>query len=167
MGKMTAIAFALILTFSLSGIMMVSVFTGSPDPNKTQFVNYTPYKNFSQLNNENLTYPDTNDPKSNMQIVSEAIATKILLAQQGLANSDIATKILTAFGVGAAISLDLAGLLFSILIDGLNFIGGVAGNLAMLPTPWNYFGLITGLVTTLFIVYVALKIVATIIKVDA
>lgn len=165
--KLTYMAYALILTFVLVGILMGDMYSISPDTNKTQFTNYTPYRDFAQLNNQNLSFNDTNDSKSNIQLAAEAMATKLATAQAGLISGDPATKILSAFGVISAFTIDVAVLFLAVLIDGENFFAGVAGNLSTLPTPWNYFGILVGIVISLFVVFAVFKIAAMVLKWDA
>lgn len=158
MGKISQIAIGMMVVFALIGMMATAMYNASPDVNKTQFQTYEEYQNFSELNEENLSLTNSNNSVSNMQRTAEAMANKIADAQRGLSSDNPMDQVLGAFGLLSAITIDVIFLLLAVLLDGVNFIGGIILNVNMLPTPWNMFGTLGILGIAMFIVYTVFKI---------
>lgn len=158
MGKVTSIAIGMMVVFALVGLMSSAMFNASSDTNKKEFDTYEQYKNFSELNEDNLSVSNTEDSVSNMQRTAEAMANKIAQAQRDLKSDNPVNQVLGAFGLLSAITIDVIFLLLAVLLDGVNFIGGVILNVSELPTPWNMFGSLGVLGIAIFIVYTVFKI---------
>lgn len=158
MGKVTSLALGVMVVFALIGMMASAIYNASPDVNKTTFQKYEQYKNFSQLNEENLSTPNTNDSVSNMQRTAEMMANKMADAQRSLNSNNPVDQVLGAFGLLSAVTIDVMFLLLAVLLDGVNFVGGIMLNVSALPTPWNMFGTLSILGMAMFIVYTVFKI---------
>lgn len=166
MGKLTSIALGIMVAFSLVALMASAMYTASTDANKTAFSTYAQYNNFSELNAQNMSYANTNNSVSNMQLAAENIAEKIAGASRDLNSDNPVDKIVGAFGLISALTIDVVVLLLAILMDGVNFIGGIIANIGSLPTPWREFGTLSGLGVGMFIVYTVFKIASAALKVD-
>lgn len=158
MGKVTSIAIGMMIVFTMVGMMATAMFNASPDTSKSDFDTYEQYQNFSELNEDNLTVSNTENSVSNMQRTAEAMANKMADAQRALNSDNPVEQVLGAFGLLSAVTIDVIFLLLAVLIDGVNFIGGIILNVNMLPTPWNMFGALGVLGIALFIVYTVFKI---------
>lgn len=166
MGKLTSIAIGVMMTFFLVGMMATSMYQASNDETKRNFTLYQEYQNLSELNEQNLSYANTNNSVSNMQLAAETIANKIAEAQEDINSDDPISQVLGAFGLLSALTIDVLFLLLAILMDGVNFVAGVAFNITLLPTPWNEFGKLIGVVVGMFVVYTVFKIASAVVKVD-
>ncbi len=156
MGKVLAIALGMMVVFAMVGMMATAMYDASPDTSKTTFQTYKNTKNFSELGEENLT--NNNDPRSNMQKTAEVMANKMADAQRALNSDNPVDQILGAFGILSAVTIDVIFLLLAVLMDGINFIGGIILNVSALPTPWNMFGALGVLGIALFMVFTVFKI---------
>lgn len=165
MGKLLSAAMAGMFAFFLVTMMAASFYNASDDTTKENFTLYRQYEGWSDLD-DNLSVDNTNSTVSNMQLQAEVIANKITDAQVQLSSNDITQQLLGAFGIISALTIDIVFLLLFVMLDGVNFIGGIAFNLSALPTPWNYFAVFGGFGIALFIVYTVLKIAAAILKWD-
>lgn len=163
-GPLSKIALAVMFTFFIISILATTYYDASPDTGKVAFTNHTQYRNWSELNEENFTYADNGESVSNMQLAAEAIGNTIAEAKADMDSNSITGALEAAFGLTAVLGVNILALLFAILLDGVNFIGGVALNLGSLPTPWNYFANLMGFAVALFIVYTVLSIVGAALK---
>lgn len=165
MGAVLKLVLAIMITSTLILLLGGAMYSGSTDANKTQFVAYrgdnSSLSNMSVINGTN-----TNDSTSNMQRVSQGMLQKIVDSQKNLNSNDPAAQILAAFGLAAALSIDLIFLFVAVPLDGVNFVGGILFNLASLDAPWSMFGVLGALIIGIFIVYLAFKIAAMVLKWD-
>lgn len=165
MGKLLSLGLSAMFAFFLISMLAAAFYDASPDDTKQNFTLYQEKKNWSELD-ANLTMDNSEDVVSNMQLQSEVIANKIGEAQTQLSSGDITQQLLGAFGILSALSIDVLFLLLFIMLDGVNFIGGIGANISLLPTPFNMFGILVGFAISIFIVYAVGKIAAAVLKVD-
>lgn len=166
MGKVLDTAIALMFGFFLVTIFGTALYTMSDDVTKAQFENYQEFEDFDELNEENLSYANTENSVSNMQLQAEVIANKIADAQSQLSSNNAYDVIMGAFGVASALTIDVLFLMLAIMMDGVNFISGIASNLAGLESPWNYFANLAGLGVALFVVFIVFKTISAHFKWD-
>jgi len=156
MGKITSIAIGMMVVFAMVGMMATAMYDASPDATKTSFQTYKNTRNFSELGEDNLT--NTNSSVSNMQKTAEVMGNKMADAQRALNSDNPVDQVLGAFGLLSAVTIDVIFLLLAVLLDGINFIGGIILNVNALPTPWNMFGTLGVLGLALFVVFTVFKI---------
>jgi len=163
--KITNVAFAVVLTFFIVGLVMSAIYTGSTDPSKSEFQLYGQYENLSQIdNNGTISSNNSNNSVSNMQYQALTMMNELSDAQRQLNSQNPAEQLLGAFGTVQAVTLSAGFLLVGIFLDGANFIWGILANLTNLPSPWHYFGVLAVVVVTLFTIYLAFRIMSLIFK---
>lgn len=157
--ELTNSAFGIIFAFTLVGALMLSVWSGSTDPEKVQFQNYTTAKNLSELNTGNLTYEDTQNPESNFLLIVENMNQKLAESNEKANSGNPVDVILGAFGVISAITIGMAQIFLGIFIQGWNFIFGLQANLNYIPGIWKVIGTSAfTLALVLFSVFVVFKV---------
>ena len=166
MGEILNAAMAGMFTFFVISLLAGAIYVGSTDPDKYEMTPYREYQNWSTLGEDNLTYSNTNNTVSNMQLQAEIIANKIADAQTQLSSGDITQQLLGAFGIISALTIDILFLLLAVMMDGVNLVGGIAYYMSALEAPWNMFAILGSLAIALFVVYMVFRLAAAIFKWD-
>lgn len=162
MGEITKMAMSIMFAVFIVGMFSTALYMESTDENKTEFVDYSERYDQSDINNANLSYDNTNDSVTNFELIANNMQNKIAQAQKDVQEGGV----LEAFGLVTSLTMDIFNLMLAVLFEGANFIAGVVLNINELPTPWNYFSIFSAFAVALIVVYMALKIVAVIMKWD-
>ena len=164
MGKLTYTALAFMFAFFLTTTFLNAMYEASTDATKRNFEGYSEQYNRSKLgNSSNMSLPNTDSSVSNMQLAAQAMATKIGNSYLAWQSENIEDKLMGAFGLLSAMTLDVGGLLLAILVDGFNFISGIALNLSALPPEFSGFAALGAFGVALFVVYVVFRIASVVI----
>jgi len=166
MGNISSGALASMFALFLITMFAGAMYTASDDATKKDFVGYGEYRNLSELNEGDIPGTNSQNTVTNMQRQSEAIANKIGEAQTQLNSNDITEQLLGAFGIISALTIDVLALLLAVMLDGVNFISGIASNLGNLESPWDKFAVLGGFGVALFMAWFGFKLVSAILKWD-
>lgn len=170
MGRVTQTVLALLFAFTLVGLFMGSLMDASTDPQKQEFSRYKEdspqIKSF--LDAGNVTYNNTDNTVSNIQLISLNIQQEIATAQRSFQESTgPLEQITSAFGLLSSLTMEILFLFLAIIAEGANFVAGIGSNISLLPAPWNgVLAIFVGLGTAAMIVYLVLRVVAIYTKTD-
>lgn len=166
MGKLSNTAIASMFALFLVSMLASAFYTASEDATKEEFEDYGVYENRSDLNVDDLDYNNSQSTVSNLQLASEAMANKIADAQTRLNSNDITEQLLGAFGILSALTIDVIFLMLAMVLDGINFVSGIATNLGNLESPWDKFAVLGGFGVAIYMVYMMFKIASAVLKWD-
>lgn len=173
MGKITQTAIALMFAVFVVGMFTTAMYSVSPDTSKQNFTTYGQYdsKTADLLSENNYSMnTTTNNTVLNFKSIGENIESSIAQAQRDFEKGDVITQLASAFGLISSLTMNVLFMMLAVVIEGLNFVWGMASNLNALPPPWNGVGL--GAVTlgtlgiVVMLIYVVLKLVSAYVKWD-
>jgi len=163
MGKVLSISIALMIIFFVVTLLGYSAYNFSTDTTKTQYYSNDSFKSYTVYKNQNYTdlnvsYATTNSTISTFEIIGLSIAKDIATAQQTVETGNVLEKVAAAFGLVAALGLQILAILVTVVIEGINLIFGIGNNLSLMPVPFSYLGILVNLMIPIFIVYLVFKL---------
>lgn len=162
MGKILQLSLALMFTFFVVGLFMNAMYYGSDDANKTVFTRYGQYDNNTGdiLTEGNVTYQNTNSTLGNFQRIGEELQTAISEADRDLRSGTLEGTISGAFGLVTSVAMNAFFVILAVIIEGVNFVGGVGANLMTLPAPYQVLTMFISLGTTAIFIYLIFKLIS-------
>lgn len=164
MGKFLQTSLAMMIVFTIAGLFTSAIYWGSDDPDKEVFVLYNSSYHTQTgdiLTEGNETFSDGDNLNLNFEKIGQNIEMDIKNAQVGLQSQDAIQMITSAFGLVASLTMNAFFALLAVILQGLNLVGGVIGNLSSLPTPWNAIGMVVaGLVPVMLLIYLVFKLIS-------
>ena len=158
MGKITYTALAVMFAFFLTTAYLNAMYTASSDATKKQFTSYKEQYPRGDLD-QNLSIPNTGDSVTNMQLSAQIMSSHIASSFLSWKSQNFEDKLLGAFGLISAMTLDVGGLLLAVLVDGFDFVAGIAFNLSTtLPPEFTIFATLGAFGMALFVVYIVFRI---------
>lgn len=164
---LTRAALAIMFVAFVLGIFSTSIYDASPDPTKTQFHLYSEVGNKSSLQTGNLSYTNTNNSVSNLQLISNNIMQAISNSQRDLQSTDAFTQLTAAFGLTSTVILNILVLILGVVLEGINLVAGIGANIVNIPPPWgNVAAMIIPFALAIIIVYLVFRLVSAFVRWD-
>lgn len=167
MGALSRTAIAVILAFFIVGMFSGALYDSSPDPDKEEFSGYSQKRDKSEMDFQNVSAQNTENPESNFEEISNNILQSINNARRDLLESgDIGTQILGAFGLATSLVINVLHLMILVIFETVNFVTGIGTNIYNLDPTWMPLMSVATVGVVITLVYLTFKLASAHIKQD-